>query len=99
MSLCLWWLFSLTLNPRTPTHLTTDSLIGTNPGIDFLLSYSIFVFLNYLCSEFIGLGFRPMPSSEEDVLSSLIYYQGTNDDSFRFWVDGLTQFLNGKILI
>lgn len=33
MSLSLWWLFSLTLNPRTPTHLTSKSLIGTNPGI------------------------------------------------------------------
>lgn len=45
---------------------------------------------------FVGLGYRPMPSSEDNVLSSLIYYQGTNNDSFRFWVDGLTEFLNGK---
>ncbi|KAK7590239.1 hypothetical protein V9T40_001852 [Parthenolecanium corni] len=72
MSLSLWWLFSLTLNPRTPTHLTSESLIGTNPG----------------------LGFRPLPSSERNVLSSLIWYQGKNNNSFRFWVDGLTQFLD-----
>ena len=32
MSLTFWWIFSLTLNPRTPTHLAPDSLIGTNPG-------------------------------------------------------------------
>ncbi|KAK7576327.1 hypothetical protein V9T40_012613 [Parthenolecanium corni] len=72
LSLSLWWLFSLTLNPRTPKHLIQDSLIGTNPG----------------------LGYRPMPSSEENVLSSLIWYQGTSNDSFRFWVDSLTQFLD-----
>lgn len=40
-----------------------------------------------------------MPSSDENVLSSMIYYQGTNNDSFRFWVDGLTQFLNGKDMV
>lgn len=70
MSLCLWWIFSLTLNPRTPRHLTSESLIGTNPG----------------------LGFRPLPSSE-NVLSSLIWYQGTKNESFFFWTKSLKDFL------
>lgn len=37
-----------------------------------------------------------MPSSDENVLSSLITYQGTNNDSFHFWTQSLTRFLDGK---
>lgn len=70
MSYSLWWMFSLTLNPRTPKHLTSESLIGTNPG----------------------LGFRPLPP-KENVLSSLIWYQGTKNESFRFWTQSLIDFL------
>ncbi len=49
--------------------------------------------------SFTGLGFRPSPSSEENVLSSLIWYQGTSNESYQFWTQSLTDFLDGKLLL
>lgn len=39
-----------------------------------------------------GLGFRPMPPSE-NVESTLIWYKGTNYENYRTWTDALDKFL------
>ncbi|XP_075212357.1 sodium/potassium-transporting ATPase subunit beta-2-like [Lycorma delicatula] len=40
-----------------------------------------------------GLGYRPMPDSK-NVLSSLIWYKGTNEEDFKYWKDSIEEFLD-----
>ncbi|KAG5881105.1 hypothetical protein JTB14_024350 [Gonioctena quinquepunctata] len=39
-----------------------------------------------------GLGFRPMPNSNEE--STLIWFQGSNKTSYTYWVENILQFLD-----
>ncbi|KYN37501.1 Sodium/potassium-transporting ATPase subunit beta-2 [Trachymyrmex septentrionalis] len=43
-----------------------------------------------------GLGFRPMPPTE-NVESTLIWYKGTDNENFKHWVDSLQNFLKDYI--
>jgi len=45
--------------------------------------------------RFAGLGFRPMPPTE-NVESTLIWYRGTDSENFKHWVDSLQHFLKGN---
>lgn len=42
-----------------------------------------------------GLGFRPMPSSD-NVESTLIWFRGTERENYRYWAESLEEFLAGK---
>lgn len=48
-----------------------------------------------LCFIYTGLGFRPMPPTE-NVESTLIWYKGTDSENFKHWVDSLQNFLKGN---
>ncbi|CAG9823485.1 unnamed protein product [Phaedon cochleariae] len=39
-----------------------------------------------------GLGFRPMPTDNEE--STLIWFQGSNQTSYMYWVDNILSFLD-----
>lgn len=45
-----------------------------------------------------GLGFRPMPP-ESNVESTLIWYQKNNPNNSKYWVDEISSFLKGKLLM
>lgn len=42
-----------------------------------------------------GLGFRPMPP-EVNVESTLVWYESSKPDNYKYWVDETTKFLEGK---
>ena len=44
-----------------------------------------------------GLGFRPMPP-ESNVDTTLIWYQKTNPENSKYWVDEIDRFLSGKYM-
>lgn len=54
---------------------------------EFLFEIDLFLF-----GLFVGLGFRPMPPSE-NIESTLIWYKGTNYENYRQWTDSLDEFL------
>lgn len=41
-----------------------------------------------------GLGFRPMPTNNEE--STLIWFQGTNQNNSEIWEHNILQFLDSK---
>lgn len=43
-----------------------------------------------------GLGFRPLPP---DVRSTLIWYNGTQYNGYKYWEDELKDFLSGKMCL
>lgn len=49
-----------------------------------------------------GLGFRPLPPDDQ-AESTLIWFKAANDDStkknYQYWIDSLTEFLKGIIII
>jgi len=54
------------------------------------------IMLYYICFIiYTGLGFRPMPPTE-NVESTLIWYKGTDNENFKHWVDSLQNFLKGN---
>ena len=43
-----------------------------------------------------GLGFRPSPAFQ-NIESSLIWYKGTAEKDYKYWVDSLNEFLQGYL--
>jgi len=42
-----------------------------------------------------GLGFRPMPP-EANVESTLVWYESSKKDNYKYWVDETSRFLKCK---